>query len=75
MPKLFVVLFAFVCAIFPAAAQTPNSMYWVNPRLGAETPKGEARVTLTYNSSEKLPAEGDAATLLTTQSKAHRAIY
>jgi hypothetical protein len=75
MQKFFLALLALVPAIVPAAAQAPNNTLWVNPRAGAELPKGEARVTVTYTSSEKLPTDADAATLLVTQSKAHRAIY
>jgi len=47
--------------IFPPAVPTP--------------PKGEARVTVNYNTNDKLPHDPDAGTLLVAQSKAHRTIY
>jgi hypothetical protein len=75
MQKIFMLALAPLLAAMPAKAQAQNPPVQVFPPATPALPKGEARVTVNYNTSEKLPADVDAATLLVTQSRAHRAIY
>jgi hypothetical protein len=67
--------FLLLLAAFPAMAQTQNTPVQIFPPAVPALPKGEARVTVNYSTSEKLAVNVDAGTLLMTQSKAHRAIY
>ncbi len=47
--------FASLFAALPAIAQAPNTPLQVFPPAVPALPKGEARVTVNYGSSEKLP--------------------
>ncbi len=71
---IFAVASCFFAAL-PTAAQTPNQPLQIFPPAVPALPKGEARVTVNYNTQEKLPPDADAGTLLVTQAKAHRAVY
>ncbi len=73
MYRIFMLSLATLVLGAPATAQ--NTPVQIFPPAVPSPQKGEARVTVNYNSSEKLSADADAATLLVTQSKAHRAIY
>jgi len=75
MRRILAAGFAALFAALPAIAQTPNTPLQIFPPAMPALPKGEARVTVNYSASEKLPQDADAGTLLVTQSKAHRAIY
>jgi hypothetical protein len=75
MHRIFMLALAPLILAAPSEAQTQNTPLQIFPPAAPALPKGEARVTVSYSASEKLPAEVDAATLLVTQSKAHRAIY
>jgi hypothetical protein len=68
--------FASFAVIPPVLAQAPQAQpLQIFPPALPTPQKGEARITVNYNSSEKLPPDVDAGTLLVTQAKAHRAIY
>jgi len=76
------VLFAFGClalallpAASPARAQVAPQPMQIFPPAVPTPPKGEARITVTYNTSDRLPRDPDAGTLLVAQSRAHRTIY
>jgi len=68
--------FEFLLAASPAQAQVaPQQPVQIFPPAMPMQPKGEARITVTYNTSHTLPRDPDAGTLLVAQSGAHRTIY
>jgi len=76
LPALGFLTLGFVAAGAAQAQQaTPAQPMQIFPPAVPTPPKGEARITVTYNTNDKLPRDPDAGTLLVAQSKAHRTIY
>jgi hypothetical protein len=77
--RLFLMLalsaLALPIATMPVQAQTQTAPVQIFPPNVPTPPRGEARVTVNYNVTDKLPSNVEAGALLVAQSKAHQAVY